>query len=93
MDLFRFAYELYPFIPASLLQSALTIAKYARIVDMRSSPYDVSAYEECGPPIPIETFEGRKLFIQEQENLLNLSVPIRKELLESYKTFLTRMLV
>jgi len=91
MDLFRFAYTIYPFIPATLLQEALFVAKLARLIDMRSSPYDVSAFEECGTPILVETAEGRKIFVAEQDHLYNLAQPVRFKLLENYNIFLERV--
>jgi hypothetical protein len=41
----RWAAKLYPFIPSSLLIDALEIALRAREIDMRASPYDLTAYK------------------------------------------------
>ena len=47
MDLFKYAYQLYPFISSELLRECLLLAISARKIDMRASPYDVSSVKEC----------------------------------------------
>jgi hypothetical protein len=47
MDLFKYAYQLYPFLSSGLLRECLTLAVTARKIDMRASPYDVSGVEGC----------------------------------------------
>ena len=47
MDLFKYAYQLYPFLSSDLLRDCLTLAVTARKIDMRASPYDVSGVEGC----------------------------------------------
>ena len=89
MDLFRYAYELYPFTSSSLLRTCLEIAVIARKIDMRASPYDVSEVEGCEDSICIETAEGKIQYIHEQEALYRLSYPVRTELLEVYNTYLS----
>ena len=90
MDLFRYAYQLYPFVSSALLVQALTLALEARKIDMRASPYDVSAFEGCEVPICVETSQGRKLYIEEQERVAAAAVPIRKALLDIYDEVLIR---
>lgn len=85
MDLFRYAYQLYPFVSSALLVDALRLALEARKVDMRASPYDVSAFEGCEVPICVETPQGRKLYIEEQERIASTAVPIRKAILSVYE--------
>lgn len=41
----RWAAKLYPLIPSSLLIDALEVALRAREIDMRASPYDLTAYK------------------------------------------------
>jgi hypothetical protein len=88
MDLFMYAFKLYPFVPAPLLVDALRLAIDARRVDMRASPYDVSGYAECDPPICVETTEGRRLYVREQQKLAANAVPIRVALLQCYNSVL-----
>lgn len=47
MDLFKYAYQLYPFVSSELLRECLELAVKARKVDMRASPYDVSHVPDC----------------------------------------------
>lgn len=84
MDLFRYAYQLYPYVSSKLLLDALKLALQARKIDMRASPYDVSAYEDCETPLCVETPQGRKLYIEEQEKVATAAAPIRLQILEVY---------
>jgi len=84
MDLFKYAYQAYPLISSELLVKSLELAIDARKIDMRASPYDVSAIEGCEVAITVETEEGRRLYVREQEQLTKRGVPIRQELLEEY---------
>ncbi len=88
MDLFRYAYELYPLLSSELLISALRLAIKSRQIDMRASPYDVSMFEGCEDALCIETAEGRRKYVAEQEQLFLLSVPVRQGLLEAYNQVL-----
>ena len=45
MDLFKYAYVLYPLVSSDLLLDALRLAIRARKIDMRASPYDVARFE------------------------------------------------
>lgn len=89
MDLFRFAFHIYPLISSDLLLKVLEIALWARKIDLRASPYDVSMYLGCEEPLLVETSEGRKKYIKEQEKLATEAFPIRKELLDIYMNVLT----
>jgi hypothetical protein len=91
MDLFKYAYSIYPYIPATLLYDCLRIALSARLIDMRASPYDVSAYEQCEESICVETISGRKQYAQLQEDLYRRSQPVRLALLASYQQVLGRI--
>ncbi len=88
MDLFKYAYSLYPFIPSSLLLGSLRLAIEARKIDMRASPYDVSKVDNCGPPICVETTEGKREYMILQEELAVAAAPIRAELLLEYEKVL-----
>lgn len=88
MDLFKYAYLLYPLLPASLLVESLLLALDARTIDMRASPYDVRAYTDNALPIAVETDTGRKLYIQCQEELATRASAIRTSLIAAYRTVL-----
>jgi len=85
MDLFKYAYDLYPLIPAHTLLQTLEVALQARRLDMRASPYDTSDVDDVhGGPICIETATGRLQYAEEQEALFMASNPIRFEVLSYY---------
>ncbi len=56
MDLYRFAYKIAPFCPSELVADAFDLARAAREVDMRASPYDLSGYGFA--PLRIEISGG-----------------------------------
>lgn len=91
MDLFKYAFTLYPFISADLLQKTLKLALVARNIDMRSSPYDLSGYmdDTDAGPIRVETPEGRRQFVDEQEKLFISSTPLRAQLIYQYEACLS----
>ncbi|MEM6688000.1 MAG: 3-methyladenine DNA glycosylase [Planctomycetota bacterium] len=45
MDLYKWAYKSMPWIGSDLLWQCFELAMTARVIDMRASPYDLSAYE------------------------------------------------
>ncbi|MFM7743782.1 MAG: 3-methyladenine DNA glycosylase [Verrucomicrobiota bacterium] len=79
MDLFKWAMKAYPWVSAELAADAFELARVARSVDMRASPYDFSAFGL--KPIPIETSEGRGEYEQEQRRLAALAEPVRARLI------------
>ena len=58
MDLFKYAYSLYPLLSSQLLQNCLEVCISARYIDMRASPYAVGAFKGCEHAIAIETEKG-----------------------------------
>jgi hypothetical protein len=85
MDLFKYAYELYPLLPATVLLRALQLAVRARRLDIRASPYDTSDEPDMGGgAILIETAAGRAEYAREQEALFLQSSPLRFEILDWY---------
>ncbi|CAM9694818.1 unnamed protein product, partial [Discosporangium mesarthrocarpum] len=51
MDLFKWALKLWPLLPAEELIDMLELAVECRLLDMRASPYDLSAYRAPLPPL------------------------------------------
>ena len=88
MDLYKFAYAIVPFIPSLLLAECFELAIAAREIDMRASPYDLRTLGFA--PIPIETRDGRELYVHEQRNLADRARPLRTRMLEAYRTLLER---
>ncbi|HEY0638069.1 MAG TPA: 3-methyladenine DNA glycosylase [Pseudonocardiaceae bacterium] len=86
MDLYKWAYKLAPVTPSELVADCLELALATRELDMRASPYDLSAlgYE----PVPIETAEGRARYAREQAGLARRAAPLRARLIELCDTLL-----
>lgn len=86
MDLYRFAYKIAPFCPSSLVAATFDLARRARELDMRASPYDLRAYGL--EPICIETTEGRAEYIEAQRQLYVQAQPLRRQLYILYQRLL-----
>lgn len=81
MDLYKWAYKLWPWIGGDLVADAFEVAVAGREMDMRASPYDLAAYGF--EPIRIETEQGRAEYRREQERIARLAEPVRVKLLAS----------
>lgn len=80
MDLYKWATKLGPLVPGALLVDAFRLARSARELDMRASPYDL---RELGfDPVRIETTEGRAIYVAAQRDLATRAEPIRRRLIE-----------
>lgn len=86
MDLYKWAFKLYPWIGSELILKAFELAYEARMIDMQASPYDLQEYGH--EPIKIETESGRKVYKELQEAIYEKGKPIREELIENYKKLL-----
>jgi hypothetical protein len=86
MDLYKWSYKFWPWISSDRVADALELALAARELDMRASPYDLSAFGFA--PIPIETPEGRRDYAAAQRNLAARATPIRARLLNEYQALL-----
>ncbi|MBN9117633.1 MAG: 3-methyladenine DNA glycosylase [Planctomycetes bacterium] len=82
MDLYRFAYKIAPFCPSELVADAFELARSAREIDMRASPYDLSGYGFA--PIKIETRTGREEYVERQRELAHRARPVRERVREVY---------
>jgi hypothetical protein len=80
MDLYKWAAKSMPWIGTELLLDSFELAIELRDLDMRASPYDLSAWGR--EPIRIETAEGRRIYEAEQKRLALLAVPVRERLIE-----------
>lgn len=87
MDLYKWAFKMYPWIPSSLILEAFELAVEARYIDMQASPYDLQ--EQGLEPIKIETEEGRRIYRQKQEMIFNKGLPIRNQIINSMQNLLT----
>ena len=83
MDLYRFCYKVAPWIEAELLADAFVLARSARELDMRASPYDLAEFEF--EPIPIETTDGRAQYVRLQREIARSAEPVRQRVLTAYQ--------
>ncbi len=78
MDLYKWAYKLGPLVHSELVMDCLELAAEARAIDMRASPYNLTAYGFA--PITIETADGRAEYVRAQQGLARRAAPLRAEL-------------
>jgi hypothetical protein len=83
MDLYKWAYKLFPWISGELIRETFLNAVEARKVDMQASPYDATQFGL--KPIKIETEEGRKMYLDKQGEIYDRSMPLRKKLIDAYE--------
>lgn len=76
MDLYRAAYEASPLVPSELVADCFALAQHARQIDMRASPYDLSALGLA--PVPVETPAGRREYAHLQRHLAAEAAPLRQ---------------
>ena len=86
MDLYKWAFKMYPWISSDTIREAFKLAVETRFVDMKASPYDLR--ERGIEPIKIETDEGRKEYMQKQQEIFDKSQPIRQQLIDEYEQLL-----
>jgi hypothetical protein len=87
MDLYKWAFKLAPFTPSELIADCFELARDIREVDMRASPYDLSAlgFE----PIAIETPAGRAEYEKQQRAFSARGEPLRERLIGLCERLLT----
>jgi hypothetical protein len=86
MDLYRFCYKIAPWIESELLADAFALARFAREIDMRASPYNL---REIGfEPICIETADGRAEYVRWQRKISECARPIRQRVLTAHRRLL-----
>lgn len=81
MDLYKWAAKSMPWIGSELLLDCFELAIELRDLDMRASPYDLTAWGR--EPIRIETPEGRRVYEMEQRALAAKAVPLRQALVSA----------
>ena len=79
MDLYKWAFKLFPWVSSELLGRSFFLALDIRVVDMRASPYDMSSIGL--EPIKIETESGRVYYRRRQQDFAERAKPVRAELL------------
>ena len=83
MDLYRFCYKIAPWIESELLADAFALARSARELDMRASPYDLTEFGF--EPVAIETGDGRAQYVRLQREIARLAEPVRERVLKAYQ--------
>jgi hypothetical protein len=83
MDLYKFSFKLAPWCPSDIISQAFLLAREAREIDMRASPYDLSPFGFS--PIRIEEPDGRLEYIAAQRALSEKAEPIRRQLINVYR--------
>jgi hypothetical protein len=79
MDLYKWAYKLAPATPGELLADCFALAADVRELDMRASPYDLTAYGYS--PVRIETPAGRAGYARAQAGFARRAAPLRGRLI------------
>jgi hypothetical protein len=79
MDLYKYAIWFTPFISSELIADCFDLARTARTLDMKASPYELASYEL--QPIALETAEGRREYIAQQTRIMQAAEPLRQQLL------------
>ncbi len=79
MDLYKWAFKLNPFTPSELVADTFALARDIREIDMRASPYDLTALGF--DPIPIESPAGRATYETHQRDFSARAIPFRRALI------------
>jgi len=79
MDLYKWSAKAMPWCGSDLLLDCFELAMELRDLDMRASPYDLTAWGR--EPVAIETPEGRSIYESEQRRLADLAAPLRERLI------------
>lgn len=89
MDLYKWASKYWPWVSSKLVLEAFELAKDARIVDMRASPYDLRSlgFE----PICIETEKGKKEYETEQRRISESAFALRGNLIGALSAILKEL--
>jgi hypothetical protein len=80
MDLYKHAYRLTPLVPSELVADCFALARDIRVLDMRASPYDLSALGYT--PVRVETASGKQEYVAAQRTFAERGAPMRQRLIE-----------
>lgn len=79
MDLYKWAAKAVPWVGSELLLECFELALELRKLDMRASPYELSAWGF--EAICIETSDGRRIYEMEQRRLAAKAAPLRERMI------------
>ena len=80
MDVYKWAYKLWPFTSAELVADCFELARDIRELDMRASPYDLTAWGY--PPVAIETPSGKAEYVKAQRAFGLRAATLRRRVIE-----------
>jgi hypothetical protein len=83
MDLYKWAYKLWPWVPSELVADCFALARRVRVLDMRASPYDVSSLGHS--PVPVETEAGRAQYAAAQRGFADEAAVLRTRLIDAVR--------
>ena len=86
MDLYKWAAKLLPLVDSDIVMDAFELAYAARTVDMRASPYDLTALGYA--PLKIETPSGRAEYVRQQAHIADCAASVRQGLLTRCRALL-----
>lgn len=79
MDLYKWAHKLVPVVASDLVMDCFALARDIRSLDMRAAPYDL---RELGyEPVPVETAEGKAVYVGEQRAFAERGQVLRERLI------------
>ena len=81
MDLYKWCMKLAPAVPSDLALDCFDLAREIRELDMRASPYDLSALGYA--PVAIETPQGRAEYAAAQRDFAARGQGLRERLLQA----------
>jgi len=81
MDCYKWAYQLVPVVSSDLVMDCFDLARDIRVLDMRASPYDLTALGY--PSVAIETREGKAEYVEAQRGFTTRSQQLRRRLLDA----------
>ena len=87
MDLYKHAFRLSPLVPSELVADCFELAQEIRELDMRASPYDLSAWGYS--PVSIETPTGKQEYAAAQRRFAERGAPLRQRLIEECERLTT----
>lgn len=79
MDLYKWSFKLTPLVSSDLVLDCFELARTARELDMRASPYDLRDYGY--EPVRIETPAGRAEYVRAQAEIAERAAVLRRRLL------------
>lgn len=90
MDLYKWCFKFFPFVPSALLIESFLLARKIRQIDMQASPYCLKNYHL--PPIAIETPAGKSIYVEHQKKIQIQSQKIRENLILHLESLLANFI-